>query len=76
MRSKVMNTIPSRKAKERTSEAQPPKTPEQIENTGENVTEAVKPDDRGMLDDKKRKAEARKAFEAGVRGKLKYSRKR
>jgi hypothetical protein len=72
MKPKVLNTIPGRKAKDTALEKKPPLMPE----AEVKAPEAEKPGPRETPDDKFRKAEARKEFEAGVRGKLKYSRKR
>ncbi|MCX6561609.1 MAG: hypothetical protein NTZ26_13975 [Candidatus Aminicenantes bacterium] len=76
MKIKVTNRIPGKKAKE----AVPPTTirnsPEEVEKPDENPPETAKPENREMEDDRNRQAEARKVFEAGVRGKLKYQRKR
>ncbi len=76
MRTKVANMIPGRKAKDAVSEKKIPTTPVEIEKAEENLTESPTPENREKPDDKKRKAEARKEFDAEVRGKLKYSRKR
>ena len=76
MRTKVANTIPGRKAKDAVSEKKIPATPMEIEKAEEGPTESPAPETRESPDDKKRKAEARKEFDAEVRGKLKYSRKR
>jgi hypothetical protein len=76
MKTKIANMIPGRKAKDTVSEKKPQNMPEEIEKAEENPPEAAKPENRETLDDKKQKAEARKEFEAKIRGKLKYSRKR
>ncbi len=76
MKSKVVNRIPGKKAKEMISEKKPPNPLEEIEKAGENLPKTIKLEDRKMLDDKNRKSEARREFEAAVRGKLKNSRKR
>jgi hypothetical protein len=76
MKSKVVNTIPGRKAKDTALEKKPPLMPEETVEAEVKAPEAEKPGPRETPDDKFRKAEARKEFEAGVRGKLKYSRKR
>lgn len=76
MKLKVVNTIPGRKAKDMVSEKKLQKTAEEIEKEGANLPKTIKPEDRETLDDKRQKAEARKEFDAEVRGKLKYSRKR
>ncbi len=74
MKTKVVNKIPGRKAKDMVSEKKPQKTLEDIGKAGEELPKTIKPENRETLDDKKRKAEARKEFEANVRGKLKNSR--
>jgi hypothetical protein len=56
------------------SEKKPQKPPEEIEKAGEDLPKIIKPENRERPDDKKQKAEARKEFEAQVRGKLKNSR--
>jgi hypothetical protein len=76
MKPKVANTIPGRKAKDMVSEKKPQKPPAEVEKAGESRPETPKPENRETPDDKKRKVEARKEFEAEVRAKLKYSRKR
>ena len=76
MKTKITNTIPGRKAKDTASEKKLPNAPEEIEKAGESLPETPKPENRDTPDDKKQKAEARKEFEAKIRGKLKYSRKR
>lgn len=76
MKQKVANMIPGRKAKDAVSEKKLQNTPEEIKKAGESRPETPKPENRETPDDKKRKVEARKEFEAEVRGKLKYSRKR
>jgi hypothetical protein len=74
MRLKVVNMIPGRKAKDMASEKKLQNTPEEIEKAEENLPETAKPENRETPDDKKQKAEARKEFEAKIRGKLKHSR--
>ncbi len=76
MKSKVVNRIPGKKAKDMVSGKKPQNTLEEIEKAGESLPETFKLENRKMLDDKNRKSEARKEFEAVVRGKLKNSRKR
>lgn len=76
MKMKITNMIPGRKAKDMASEKKLQNTPEEIEKAGESLPETPKPENRETPDDKKQKAEARKEFDAEVRGKLKYSRKR
>jgi hypothetical protein len=76
MKTKITNMIPGRKAKDIASEKKLQNTPEEIEKAEENIPDTAKPENRETPDDKKRKVEARKEFEAEVRGKLKYSRKR
>jgi hypothetical protein len=76
MKSKVLNRIPGKKAQETILEKKPRNPLEEIEKAGESPSKAVNPDDRELLEDKKRKYEARREFEAAVRSKLKYSRKR
>jgi hypothetical protein len=76
MRSKVMNRIPGKRAQERGPEKDLQETIEVSEKAGETGPKILKPENREMMDDKNRKSAARKAFEAEVRGKLKYSRKR
>ena len=76
MKTKIANMIPGRKAKDTVSEKKLPNAPEQIEKAEETPPETAKPENRETPDDKKQKAEARKEFEAKIRGKLKYSRKR
>ena len=74
MKTKIANMIPGRKAKDMASEKKLQNTPEEVEKADENLPEAEKPENRETPDDKKQKAEARKEFEAVVRGKLKHSR--
>jgi hypothetical protein len=74
MKLKIVNTIPGRKAKDMASEKKLQKAPEEIEKADENLPETAKPESRENPDDKKWKAEARKKFEAQVRGKLRHSR--
>ena len=76
MKLKVASTIPGRKTKDTVSDKKLQNTPEAVEKAGESLPATPKPENRELPDDKKRKAEARKEFEAEVRGKLKYSRKR
>jgi hypothetical protein len=76
MKSKVVNRIPGKKAKELIMEKKPLNTPEEIETPDKNLPKTLPLDDRKMLDDKNRKSEARREFEAAIRGKLKNSRKR
>ena len=49
-------------------------TSAEIDEAGADLPETTKPEKRETLDDKNRKFEARKEFEAAVRGKLKNSR--
>ena len=76
MKSRVVNTIPGRKAKDTALEKKPPLTPEETVEADVKTPEAEKPEPRETPDDKFREAKARKEFEAGVRGKFKNSRKR
>ena len=76
MKSKVLNRIPGKKAKDMISEKKPPNSPEGIEEPAESLPKTISVEDWKMRDDKNRKSEARKEFEAVVRGKLKNSRKR
>jgi hypothetical protein len=76
MKIKVTNRIPGQRAKDKVPEERPQKPTEEIEKADESLPETIKPENRESADDKSRKSEARKEFEAGVRGKLKYSRKR
>jgi hypothetical protein len=76
MKIKVTNRIPGQRAKDKVPEERPPKAIEGTENADESLPETIKPENKESADDKNRKSEARKVFEAGVRGKLKYQRKR
>lgn len=76
MKPKVTNRIPGKKAKGPTPEKKIQKPIEEIEKPEEAPPESPRPETREVLDDKIRKSQARKEFEAEVRGKLKYSRKR
>lgn len=76
MKSKIRHKIPGMKAKDLVSEKKLHKMLEEIEKAGENLPPTIKPENREMMDDKNRKAEARKEFDAGIRGKLRNSRKR
>ena len=76
MKSKVVNRIPGKKSQDMVLGKIPLSTPAESEKAEESLPKTVKPDDRKMQDDKNRKFEARKEFEAAVRGKLKNSRKR
>ena len=74
MKSKVVNRIPGKKAKDMILEKKPVDTSAEIDEAGADLPETTKPEKREPLDDKNRKFEARKEFEAAVRGKLKNSR--
>jgi hypothetical protein len=76
MKSKVLNTIPGRKAKDVALEKKPPSTPVETAEAEVKAPEAARPETRELPDEKLQKAEARKEFDAKIRGKLKYSRKR
>jgi hypothetical protein len=76
MKLKVANRIPGKKAKVPAPEKKTPAPIEEIEKAGEPPPETAGTENRETLDDKIRKSQARKKFEAEVRGKLKYSRKR
>jgi hypothetical protein len=74
MKTKITNMIPGRKAKDIASEKKLQNPPEEIEKAEENIPDTAKPENRETPDGKKQKAEARKEFEAKIRGKLKHSR--
>ncbi|MDD8027844.1 MAG: hypothetical protein PHI34_15200 [Acidobacteriota bacterium] len=76
MKTIVLNRIPGKKAKDRLPENKIQNPAQKIETAGENIPQDAQPGSRERLDDKHRKSEARKTFEAAVRGKLKYSGKR
>jgi len=76
MKPKVANMIPGRKAKDAVTEKKIPPAPEDIGQAAAAAAEAPEPENREMPDDKKQNAEARREFDAKIRGKLKYSRKR
>lgn len=76
MKLKVMNRIPGKKAKVPAPEKKTQEPIKDNEAPGEKPPETAGAENRETLDDKIRKSQARKKFEAEVRGKLKYSRKR
>jgi hypothetical protein len=76
MKVKVTNRIPGKKAKAAASVAPAPSPAEEAAPTGEAAAEPGPPETRENPDDKHSRSEARKAFDAEIRSKLKYSRKR
>lgn len=76
MKSKVMKKVPFMKAKDMVLEKKLQKTLEEIEKAGEKLPKTIELGIRKMTDDKIRKAEARKEFDAEARRKLKNSRRR
>ena len=76
MKSKVLNRIPGKKAKDAISEKKPPTAAAGAETEEKTLPPTAKAENWEEQEDKNRKSEARKEFEAAVRGKLKNSRKR
>jgi len=76
MKSKVLNRIPGKKAKDAILEKKPPTAAVEAEAGVETLPPTAKAENWEEQEDKNRKSEARKEFEAAVRGKLKNSRKR
>ncbi len=76
MKVKVTNKIPGKKAKDAPPGASVPNPSGEAAKAGEAPAESGPQEIRESPDDKHRKSEARKAFEATIRGKLKYSKKR
>lgn len=76
MKPKVLSRIPGKKATIPELEKTLEKASEEAAKAEAPAAEEDQPESRESPDDKILKAEARKAFEATVRGKLKYSKKR
>ncbi len=76
MKVKVTNKIPGKKAKGAAPGAPVPNPSEEAAKAGEAPAESGPQEIRENPDDKHSRAEARKAFDAEIRSKLKYSRKR
>lgn len=76
MKPRVLSRIPGKKATIPELEKTHERASEEAAKAEEPAVEEGQPESRENPDDKILKAEARKAFEATVRGKLKYSKKR
>jgi hypothetical protein len=76
MKVKVTNKIPGKKAKDGAPTNPVPETSTEVAKAGEAPADDAIQENRENPDDRHREAEARKAFDAGIRSKLKYSRKR